>query len=334
MQRRSIKHLQDGKLVQLGLAMGDNWRKRVAHRAEGIARPRTRILALEVLRDDFAMLRVKQHTQAHSASFWRGERMCSQRITNRVDERALAAALIADQNRQWTKLDRLPRAQLAAIIAIHTQALQARQAVLIAQGDVIEATHVAVTIPLLARRAARSALRYDLDMDADDDMPPRWHWAAPGFSPNHDYDFSWDYEMRVAGDDAIVKTLDTLWERIHTLPGVQPFAVCFSQMDGIRGYSGSCIGKYAFGTSSGPMIALDIDQIKEHTAGELEREIILTVLHELRHAEQDREDRLDGFSHSQQIEDEAEHWAHVVYDSYVLHPERARSSAPRIDLGF
>jgi hypothetical protein len=130
------------------------------------------------------------------------------------------------------------------------------------------------------------------------------YWRAPGYQPNHDYDPLWDYIILENAPEGMMEKLDQAWEKLSQIPAVEPYLVAAA-----KDLPSDSVAIYCDGTSQAPVIVVDWEAI-----GGDPDEIALTLLHELRHAQQDMEQEHDIFP-SRYDEDDAESWAREQWDS-------------------
>ena len=113
----------------------------------------------------------------------------------------------------------------------------------------------------------------------------------PGMSADHDYDPSWDYEVvETPPCDHVILVQLALDEAertglLATLRLARP-NIFHTEIDGLVG----AFGRYCDGTSSLPVIGLDLTGLQEwcDARGDIiEREVEATIAHELAHAWQD-----------------------------------------------
>jgi hypothetical protein len=104
----------------------------------------------------------------------------------------------------------------------------------------------------------------------------------------HDYDVSWDYEV----DEGIGDRERADLVRFHEMLEMDLFPKLglfrSAKFEFVRDLGGD-VAKYVNGTVSAPVVVIDLGAIQRHCVnmGECDREIRLSILHELGHAVQE-----------------------------------------------
>ena len=146
------------------------------------------------------------------------------------------------------------------------------------------------------RTAEQEAQAYELALDQHSD----WlNWAS-----THDYDPSWDYTIVFEyRDHPLLRIGQGVADRICAdADAAQDTCVPFGQVRVYPVVLDGAVAMYANGTSSEPVVLLDIDAYDQLPESERPGAIADSVLHELRHAVQESL----GISFD---EDDAEHGA-------------------------